>query len=174
MIITKSKFLSKVLRHNPELIGLDLMENGWVLITELVEKSKQLQYLSIEDITNIVNLCDKQRFTISNDGLYIKANQGHTADVVLVFTEKKPPNILYHGTATRFVKSIKLAGLSKRKRHHVHLSTNTVTAKNVGSRYGKPYIFTIDAEQMYIDGYIFYESDNGVWLTDSVPSKYLK
>lgn len=116
---------------------------------------------------------DKQRFAFSADGLSIRANQGHSVDIDLALEAIEPPHILYHGTATRFLSSIKSHGLLKKNRQHVHLSALKETAIAVGQRHGKPIILTIRAKQMYDDGHQFYLSKNGVWLTDHVPEKYI-
>src|SRR5262249_23108483 len=113
------------------------------------------------------------RFSFSDDGLYIRANQGHSIQVDLGYEPREPPEILYHGTATRFLKSIQRAGLNKGKRHHVHLSSAAATAARVGSRHGKPIELRVLSGQMHADGHLFYLSENGVWLTDRVPPGYI-
>jgi len=169
-----SKFLSLILRHKPEEIGLTLDPNGWAGIDELINlasiKGTQLSRAQIE---TIVAESDKQRFAISADGTKIRANQGHSVDIALGLIPKTPPEQLFHGTATRFLDSIRESGLHSASRQHVHLSSDHVTAEKVGSRHGKPVILIVESGQMARDGHVFYLSENGVWLTDSVPAKYL-
>lgn len=169
-----SKFLSYVLRHCPEDIGLTLDSEGWASVQELVKKSPFKLNLTQELIEKVVITNDKKRFKLSDDGLSIRANQGHSVNVDLKLREQEPPVKLYHGTASRFLDSIKLKGLKSGQRHHVHLSTNLATAKAVGQRYGKPIILKIDARKMYKQGHKFFLSINNVWLTDFVPPKFLE
>jgi len=169
--IKVSKFLSYVLRHKPDSIGLTMSENGWVSIDELIRKSDV--NLSISIIKNVVKNIDKQRFHISEDGLRIRANQGHSIDVNLEHSEAKPPKILYHGTATRFLSSILQNGLKPQSRTHVHLSADVETARQVGKRHGKPIILTINSSTMYDSGEKFYFSRNKVWLTKNVKPKFI-
>jgi putative RNA 2'-phosphotransferase len=167
-----SKFLSLILRHKPETIGIELDENGWVDIPVLLEALTSSGHgISLEELEAVVNDNDKQRFIIS-DGR-IRANQGHSIDIALGLEAKTPPQALFHGTATRFLEQIKQNGLLKMSRQHVHLSTNEETARSVGVRHGKPVILVVNSELMYSDGHEFILSDNGVWLVDSVPFKYI-
>jgi putative RNA 2'-phosphotransferase len=169
--ITKiSKFLSLLLRHKPQTIGLKLDANGWADINELIEKSKNIK-LDRALIDEVVAKNDKQRFIIENNK--IRANQGHSIDVDLEFKTIEPPSVLYHGTATRFLDSIMKIGLTKQKRQQVHLSQEIKTAIAVGKRHGKVALLKIDAEKMFEKGYEFYLSENGVWLTDNVPLEYI-
>ena len=171
-----SKFLSFVLRHKPEAIGLSLDDNGWADINELIRKagdSHEPSALDRQLIQEVVDTSDKKRFIISEDGQSIRANQGHSINVDLQLVAVAPPETLYHGTATRFLDSILREGLKPQNRQHVHLSTDIATATAVGQRYGKPVILTIAALSMQEQGYKFYLSENGVWLTESVPSTFL-
>lgn len=167
-----SKFLSFILRHKPESIGLVLDDAGWAVISELIEKSRKPD-LSKELIRLIVETNDKQRFCIDESGTRIRANQGHSIAVNLELAECTPPVVLYHGTASRFVDGIKEQGLTKQQRHHVHLSQSIDVAKAVGARHGTPVIFEIPALKMHSEGYKFYKSANNVWLIDHVPVAYL-
>lgn len=170
-----SKFLSYILRHNPEKINIKLDKNGWVGIDELLEKCKLADvYITREELQDIVMLNDKQRFKISDDGTKIRASQGHTIKIDLQLKVQVPPIVLYHGTVEKSINGIMKSGLKSMTRHHLHLSSDIETATNVGSRRGKPIILEINSKAMYADGFVFYKSDNGVWLTDEVPSKYLK
>ncbi|HEY0585703.1 MAG TPA: RNA 2'-phosphotransferase [Pseudoduganella sp.] len=172
--VSKSKFLSLVLRHKPEEIGLVLDQNGWASIDELIALANARgANLSRPQIESIVKNNDKQRFAISADGMRIRANQGHSIDIALGLAPQTPPERLYHGSATRFLESIRASGLHSASRQHVHLSADMATAEKVGSRHGKPVILAVDAGQMARDGHLFYLSNNGVWLTDTVPPKYL-
>lgn len=170
-----SKFLSYVLRHQPESIGLSLDKEGWAIINDIIFCAKAEGYILDNNlIFNIVNNSDKKRFAISEDGLRIRAVQGHsTQQVNIIYTEKSPPYILYHGTATRFLTSISEQGLIAKSRQYVHLSTDEVTATKVGQRHGKPVVLKIKALDMYKQGFRFYQAENGVWLTENVPCQYI-
>lgn len=171
--IKHSKFLSLVLRHKPQTIGVELDDNGWVDIDLLIRKTNEYgKKLTLEQLHFIVENNLKKRFAIDLVNNKIRANQGHSIDIDLGFAPIQPPEILYHGTAQRFLESIFENGLEKRNRHHVHLSADKVTATSVGQRHGKPIILAIKALEMYKDGFPFFLSENGVWLTDKVPSKY--
>jgi putative RNA 2'-phosphotransferase len=166
-----SKFLSYVLRHKPESIGLILNDNGWASVADIL-KNQQLHF-SLEELKFVVANNDKNRFSLNEDCTLIRANQGHSVDIKLEFKKIIPPDILYHGTAQHFLPSILEQGLEKRKRHHVHLSIDIKTASKVGERHGKLIILTIDTKKMHEDGYQFYLSDNNVYLVDKVPKNYL-
>ncbi|MEB0048715.1 MULTISPECIES: RNA 2'-phosphotransferase [unclassified Pseudomonas] len=170
-----SKFLSYVLRHEPQSIGLQLDMEGWAEIDLLIAgAAKEGRVLDRELILDIVSSSDKKRFAISNDAQYIRAVQGHSTESVnLQYIEKEPPQILYHGTATRFLESIQQQGLIAGSRHHVHLSQDVATAIAVGQRYGKPVVLKIEALRMYQQGLKFFQSENGVWLTDHVPILFI-
>lgn len=170
-----SKFLSYVLRHEPHAIGLQLDNEGWANIESLIAgASKHGRPLDSTLIRAVVNSSDKKRFSISNDGLRIRAVQGHsTTSVCLLHAEKEPPEFLYHGTAKRFLVSIRQQGLVAGSRHHVHLSQDMLTAVAVGQRYGKPVVLKIAALRMYQQGFKIFQAENGVWLTTNVPSKFI-
>jgi putative RNA 2'-phosphotransferase len=169
-----SKFLSLVLRHKPEKIGIELDQNGWISIPDLLKAcSKHKFYITPLELQTVVTNNDKQRFSISEDGTKIRANQGHSIAIELGYIPIEPPEILYHGTAERFLSSILNIGLVKGNRHHVHMSSDR-TAHKVGSRHGKPVILEIMSIKMHQQGYQFYQSENGVWLVDHVPAIYLK
>lgn len=169
-----SKFLSYVLRHNPDKYGLTMDSRGWVSVDEIINASVQDGYpLERETIEEIVATNNKKRFSYSEDGTKIRANQGHSVKVDLGFTALTPPEKLYHGTAIKNIESIKVTGLQKMNRHHVHLSKDRETAKQVGGRHGKPVILIIDTQAMHEKGFSFYCSENGVWLTESVPFEYI-
>ena len=169
-----SKFLSLVLRHQPDKIGLELDEAGWTSVEKLMEASrKQGIEFTLEELRSIVANNDKKRFSFSADGFQIRANQGHSIEVELGYEPAPPPETLYHGTAERFLNSIREKGLIKGRRHHVHLSADFETAAKVGQRHGKPVVLQIKSGKMQHDGYTFYISANGVWLTEHVPVPYL-
>jgi putative RNA 2'-phosphotransferase len=173
--VKQSRFLSLVLRHKPEKIGIYLDQNGWISVEELLEACrKHGMFLSLDTLKHIVKTNDKQRFSFSEDGQKIRANQGHSVSIDLNLQPKKPPESLYHGTAGHFLPSIRKKGLIKGNRHHVHLSKNPITARHVGQRHGNPVILQILAREMYEDGYPFFHSANGVWLTEFVPIKYIR
>jgi putative RNA 2'-phosphotransferase len=169
-----SRFLSLVLRHSPETIGLQLDENGWVDVNELMARSASAgNTFSRAELEEVVALNDKQRFAFNEEKTRIKANQGHSVEVALQLEEKVPPEWLYHGTVERFLENIRAEGLQKMKRHHVHLSADKTTAEKVGSRRGEAVILMVRSGEMGRDGLTFFLSDNGVWLTESVPAKYI-
>jgi len=167
-----SKYFSYLLRHKPETIGLKLDDNGWASIEDLIAKTTEFE-LDIEIIQIVVESNDKQRFSISDDNQRIKANQGHSIEIDLDLKALEPPAHLYHGTAERFINSIMKNGLSKQKRHHVHLSESTAVAIAVGSRYGKPVVLKISSKEMFENGLKFYKTINNVWLVGSVPIEYI-
>ena len=169
-----SRTLSLVLRHDPGVIGLSLDDHGWARIDELLnclnQKGKRIDRVLLE---KIVVESDKQRFRISEDGMMIRANKGHSISIELDLEEKAPPQWLYHGTASRFMDAIEREGLQKQSRHHVHLCGDQETARKVGARHGKPVVLEVAAQLMVSHGYRFYQSENGVWLVDEVPPDYL-
>ncbi|MEM7535987.1 MAG: RNA 2'-phosphotransferase [Chloroflexota bacterium] len=174
-IIRYSKFLSLVLRHRPEQIGIALDSQGWVGIDTLLAAANQHGVaLNRESLETVVTENNKQRFRISDDGQRIRASQGHSVQIDLQLEPVTPPDTLYHGTAQRFLDSIRASGLQSRNRQHVHLSADEQTATNVGQRHGKPVVLIINAGTMAEDGIVFYRSDNGVWLTDAVPIRYIQ
>lgn len=170
-----SKFLSLVLRHQPETIGIRLDQNGWTDVNELIEKANNygIQF-DRGKLNHIVATNSKTRFAFNDTLDKIRASQGHSVEIELGYTNQKPPEILYHGTGEKSVLSIIDIGLEKRCRQHVHLSGDIETALKVGQRHGKPFVFMVLAKQMFNDKFEFFISDNGVWLTDNVPTKYLK
>lgn len=168
-----SKFLSFVLRHKPEAIGLTLDHNGWVELDLLIERAASEISLDRMLIAEVIRTSDKQRFALSDDGERIRANQGHSVRVDLQLEAKEPPAVLFHGTATRFLESILAEGLRPGQRQHVHLSAQRETAVDVGRRHGKPVVLQVAADRMHAEGFQFFLSKNGVWLTDKVPSGYL-
>jgi len=170
-----SKFLSLVLRHKPETIQINLDENGWTSVDELIENAHKFGYHFDREILKfIVETNAKKRFAFNDNFDKIRANQGHSVEVELGYSPQIPPVILYHGTSEKSVALILQTGLEKQSRHHVHLSKDVDTALVVGTRHGKPFVFEVLAELMHSDGFEFYLSENGVWLTDNVPVKYLR
>jgi putative RNA 2'-phosphotransferase len=170
-----SKFMSLVLRHEPEKANLTLEPGGWVLIADLLAGAATAGVrFTRDDLDAVVTACEKQRFAIDETGTKVRANQGHSAEVELQFQPAEPPAELYHGTAERNLAVILRDGLLKMARHHVHLSPDTPTATKVGSRHGKPVILVVDAAKMRTDGHTFYCSANGVWLVERVPPEYLR
>ena len=172
-----SKFISMILRHKPEVIGITLDEHGWADVDELIkginETGEEIEF-SKDTLETIVKTDKKQRYSFSQDRTLIRANQGHSIPVDVELEKKEPPKVLYHGTGSRFVKSIQEQGLLPMERLYVHLSTDVETATNVGKRHGTPVIFQVNSEQMQKDGYDFFQSVNGVWLTKEVTAKYLE
>jgi putative RNA 2'-phosphotransferase len=170
-----SKFLSLILRHKPEEVGLTLDDNGWVNVTDLIKACADAgKSFTLSELQEVVETNDKKRFVFDVTGEKIRASQGHSVEVDLEFGKKTPPGILYHGTAERNVGEIMAGGLKKMKRHHVHLSAETETARTVGKRYGQPVIFKIDTFAMMNEGFEFYVSANGVWLVDRFRQSFWK
>ena len=173
-LVKLSKFMSLVLRHKPEEIGLALDENGWAHVAELIARANLKGVrLTHSDLRTIVEKNDKKRFALSDDGTRIRASQGHSIKVDLALTPVAPPARLFHGTASRFVESIRAQGLLRGRRQHVHLSPDETTATRVGQRHGKPVVLQVRAGQMHQAGRQFFLSANGVWLTEHVPAEYL-
>jgi putative RNA 2'-phosphotransferase len=166
-----SKKLSYILRHAPESVGLVLDENGWADVHDLV--SKFGDPLCIDDLNEVVETNEKKRFAFNEDLTKIRASQGHSIEIDLAYLPTMPPDFLFHGTATRFLESIKKNGLLKGSRHHVHLSSDEVTARKVGARHGSPVILTLKSRDMFEAGYTFFVSKNDVWLTEHVPIRFI-
>ena len=171
-----SKFISLILRHKPETIGISLDEHGWADVQELIEGVDRFpgHSLDMETLEEIVRTDAKQRYYFNEDHTLIRANQGHSIQVDVELEERIPPDVLWHGTGEKFVPSIDAQGLLPKSRLYVHLSSDPETAKVVGSRHGKPVIYQVDCRQMVADGYKFFLSANKVWLTKHVPAKYLR
>jgi putative RNA 2'-phosphotransferase len=169
-----SKFLSLVLRHRPEIAGIHLDDEGWVSVEELIAGCVRCGMpLDADALQDLVRTNDKQRFALSDDGSRIRASQGHTVKVSLGYEPVEPPEVLFHGTVSRFLDSIRAEGLLRGQRHHVHLSETRETAVKVGSRRGRPVVLTVRAGEMHGAGFVFFRSDNGVWLTDHVPAGFV-
>lgn len=171
-----SKFLSYVLRHKPEEIGITLSNGGWVSVEDLIEKTNQKGdiVLNLQLLEQVVAEDKKGRYSFTEDKKLIRANQGHSVKVDLGLKNVVPPVILYHGTVEKVVNDIKKSGLLPMSRHAVHLSKDVDTAKVVGSRRGVAVILEINSKAMFADGYKFQRSENGVWLTSEVPPRYIK
>lgn len=170
-----SKFVSLILRHKPETIGITLDEHGWAVVGELIDGINNTpgNEIDMETLEEIVRTDEKQRYSFNDDHSLIRANQGHSISVDVELEEKIPPDILWHGTGEKFVPSIDVQGLIPKSRLYVHLSKDIETARKVGSRHGRPVIYRIDCKKMSEDGYRFFLSANGIWLTKSVPPEYL-
>ena len=168
-----SKFISLILRHKPEAIGISLDEHGWADVDELIAGISRTHELNKDILEEIVRTDDKQRYSFNEDKTLIRANQGHSIPVDVELDEVKPPEELWHGTGEKYVLSIDRQGLLPKSRLYVHLSKDEETAVKVGKRHGKTILYIVKAGKMYRDGYKFYLSKNGVWLTKGVPVKYL-
>lgn len=170
-----SVFLSLVLRHRPEVINITLDEKGYANVDELINgiNNYKGRYINMDMLEEIVRTDSKGRYSFNEDKTKIRANQGHSIKVDVELKECIPPDTLYHGTGMKYLKSILNQGLQKRSRLYVHLSTNPLTAQNVGSRHGEPCLLQINSGKMYKDGYKFFLSKNGVWLTDNIPVEYI-
>lgn len=170
----RSKFLCKVLRHRPELIGLQLDEHGWADVEELISKISRRQTFSREILEEIVEQDEKQRYAFNEDRSRIRANQGHSIAVDLNLEPIEPPEFLWHGTGQKYTESIDRTGLKPGSRRYVHLSADRETAREVGKRHGIPVIYRVKTGEMYREGFRFYRSVNGIWLTVFVPADYLE
>ena len=173
-VVKTSKFLSLVLRHEPGKIGMTLDSNGWVDVEVLLDKLRQHgKQIDRQILEHVVATNDKKRFSFSEDGQRIRANQGHSVEVDLALPPQVPPDVLFHGTATRFLDPIREKGLIPGSRQHVHLSRDEATAVKVGQRHGKPVVLVVRAGEMHVEGLAFYCSDNGVWLTEHVAPRFI-
>jgi len=169
-----SKFIALILRHKPEAIGITLDEHGWAEVTALIEGINKTEPFNMEMLERIVDTDEKQRYSFNEDKTLIRANQGHSIPVDVELEEVVPPDILYHGTGEKYAASIDQTGLINKSRLYVHLSGDIETAVKVGKRHGKPVIYTVNSKKMYEDGYPFFRSVNGVWLTKIVPVQYIE
>ena len=169
-----SKYISLLLRHKPEVIGITLDEHGWVEVDALIAGVSKTHPLDMTILERIVAEDEKQRYSFNEDHTLIRANQGHSIPVDVELEEVIPPDILYHGTGEKYTASIDEQGLIPKSRLYVHLSGDTETAHKVGQRHGKPVIYEVMSGDMHDDGFVFYRSVNGVWLTKDVPAKYLR
>ena len=173
--VRTSKFLSLTLGHEPERVGLKLGDAGWVGVDELLKAvNSHGVSLTLDELKHIVATSDKKRFAFSGNGRRIRASQGHSVEVDLQYPPQTPPELLYHGTATRFLDAIRQHGLQKMQRHDVHLSAETRVTLQVGGRHGKPMLLTIRAGDMHRAGFVFRCSANGVWLVDHVPPQFIE
>ncbi len=170
-----SKFLSLVLRHEPERLGLTLDSAGWIEVEKLLAACRAPQVpLTRERLEHIVATSEKKRFAFDETRTRIRASQGHSVTVEVRYEPQVPPEILFHGTVEKFLPSIRVQGLLKGERHHVHLSADEATALKVGERRGQPILLTVKADAMHRAGHAFYLSANGVWLVDNVPAAFLE
>ena len=168
-----SRYISLILRHKPETIGITLDEHGWTNVDELIAGVSRTHPLTMELLEEIVRTDEKQRYSFNGDKTLIRANQGHSIPVDVELPRLEPPAVLYHGTGQKYVPSIDRQGLLPKSRLYVHLSADEDTAVKVGRRHGTPIVYMVQAGKMSSDGYPFYRSVNGVWLTKKVPTEYL-
>ena len=170
-----SRYLSYLLRHDPAAAGIALDRNGWAKVDELLAGvCAKGRVLNFETLVTIVENDQKHRYSFNEDRTMIRANQGHSVAVDLEMKQLPPPDVLYHGTAEKYLPSIREKGILKRSRNYVHLSMDAETARKVGARHGVPVVLVIDAAQMAQDGFLFILSENGVWQTEEVPFRYVK
>ena len=168
------QYLSLILRHKPEVIGIQLDEHGWAKVDELIAGIRKTQFMDQTLLEKLVAEDEKGRYAFNDDKTLIRANQGHSIPVDVGLKEVQPPEVLWHGTGEKYVASIDREGLISKSRLYVHLSADFQTALKVGSRHGKPLVYAVDARRMHEEGYVFFLSVNGVWLTQRVPMAYLK
>lgn len=169
-----SKFISLILRHKPDVIGIALDEHGWADVGELIEGIQKTRPFDMRMLEEIVRTDNKQRYSFNEDRTLIRANQGHSVAVDVELPIADPPRYLYHGTGQKYAESIEGSGLLPKSRLYVHLSEDPDTARKVGSRHGKPFVYRVKSQEMQKDGAVFYRSVNGVWLTKTVPAAYLE
>lgn len=162
------------MRHKPETMGISLDEHGWANVDELIEGIAKTREFNMDILEEVVKTDNKQRYSFNEDKTLIRANQGHSIPVDVELDEVEPPAELWHGTGEKYVESIDKMGLIPKSRLYVHLSKDSDTANNVGRRHGKPVLYTVKTGDMFKDGYKFFLSKNGVWLTKEVPVKYLE
>jgi putative RNA 2'-phosphotransferase len=174
ILTEKSKMLSFILRHKPESIGLTLYEDAWAEISDLLGLLNQRgNHISFDDVMRIISLDDNKRFELSEDKTRIRASYGHSLNEIAVHRiPKTPPDVLFHGTAKRFLDSIKTTGILPKERHYVHLTENIHQAAAKGKRYGSPVVLQINAKIMHQDGFQFFEAADSTWLTNFVPVDY--
>ena len=170
-----SIFISLILRHKPEVIGITLDEHGWADIHALIDgiNATGRHHLTQETLEEIVRTDEKQRYAFNEDHTRIRANQGHSISVDVELEQRTPPSVLYHGTGEKYADAIGREGLIPKSRLYVHLSSDMETARKVGCRHGRPVIYQVDCRRMVQDGFPFYLSANKVWLTKEVPARYL-
>ena len=168
------QYLSLILRHKPEVIGIQLDEHGWAKVDELIAGIRKTQFMDQTLLEKLVAEDEKGRYAFNDDKTLIRANQGHSIPVDVGLKEVQPPEVLWHGSGEKYVASIDREGLISKSRLYVHLSADFQTALKVGSRHGKPVVYAVDARRMHEEGYVFFLSVNGVWLTQRVPMAYLK
>ena len=169
-----SKYLSLILRHKPETIGITLDEHGWAKVDDLIAGIAKTHSCNMKILEEIVDTDEKQRYSFNEDKTLIRANQGHAIAVDVELEEAAPPKELWHGTGEKYTASIEAQGLIPKSRLYVHLSKDRETAVKVGRRHGKPVLYRRKSGEMRADGYSFFLSKNGVWLTKEVPVRYLK
>ena len=170
-----SKYISLILRHKPEAIGITLDEHGWANVEELLAGMNHAgTAIDMALLQKIVAEDEKRRYSFNEDMTLIRANQGHSIPVDVELEEVAPPDILYHGTGEKYVDYIDVQGLIPKSRLYVHLSGDKDTAVKVGQRHGKPVVYVIESGKMYKDGFKFFRSVNGVWLTKEVPVRYMQ
>lgn len=168
-----SKFISRILRHHPESIGIQLDEHGWARVDELIAGIAKTRKFDMEMLEEIVRTDSKQRYSFNENKTLIRANQGHSIHVDVELEQKIPPTSCGTAPEKNMWNPLTKSGLIPKSRLYVHLSKDIDTARTVGRRHGKPVIYRIDAKSMSADGYLFYLSTNGVWLTKEVPVQYL-
>ena len=173
-VVKTSRLISYILRHDPQSAGVTLDEHGWASVSDLIEGVNRTRHLTLELLERIVAEDDKGRYAFNADKTKIRANQGHSVSVDVELTCAAPPAVLYHGSAEKYAAAIAASGLEPKTRLYVHLSADRATAVKVGSRHGVPVVYEVDAARMQAEGYEFYLSVNGVWLTKHVPTAYLK
>lgn len=170
-----SKFLSLILRHKPEVANIELDDSGWTDVRALLIACAKIgRQISRANLDHLVATNPKKRFEFNSDRTRIRASQGHSIEVDLKYPRREPPELLYHGTATRFIESIRKQGLMRMERHHVHLSAETQMTMEVGARRGKPVLLIIRALEMHQAGFSFSQTTNGVWIVDQVPAQYIE
>lgn len=169
-----SRFISRALRHEPALLGISLDPEGWASVTDLLKGLKASGFpINRIMLHAIVKEDKKGRYSLSPDKRKIRANHGHSVEVNLGLEPRLPPTLLYHGTARANIQSIKKQGIRRQERLYVHLSPDEETAMNVGRRHGHAVVLPVRAALMNSQGFRYFRSDTGIWLTKEVPASFI-
>lgn len=164
IMVSKSRLLSKALRHDPlSILGVEIDAYGYVPVNVVLEKLE----ISLNELQVIHDTNNKKRFEFNSDKTKIRATQGHSIPVIFDLDSIEPPKILYHRTHKNVLENIFENGLLKMNRHHVHMTEDKFLNKS------KEILLAIDSKRMYEDGYKFLKTSNDVWLTDFVPPQYI-
>ena len=169
-----SKYLSYILRHHPETVGLILDEHGWANVEDLVKGIARDREFSMDMLETIVATDEKQRYQFNEDKTFIRADYGHSVQVDLKYGSAEPPEHLFHGTAVKNIPLIEVEGIKPMQRAQVHMWDSCRAAQVIGGRHGKPIVYRVRSGDMYRDGYSFRQATGGLWQTDYIPPEYIE